>query len=144
MFATSNVIDISHLFDDTSLYRITFGVLQYATVTRLGISSSVNKAYQKMKAPTEDDLTAVKRILRYLSGTLGYGLQFRRATSLHLQAYSDADWTGDYLDKRSTSGMVFLFGPNLISWCSGKQNTTLRSSNKYEYRALENVISELL
>ncbi|XP_026451332.1 uncharacterized protein LOC113351594 [Papaver somniferum] len=109
MFAASNVIDTSPLFADTSLCRITTGALQYATVTRPGISSFVNRACQKMEAPTEDDLIGIKRILRYLSGTLGYGLQFRRATSLHLQAYSDADWTGDYLDKRSTSGF-FLGG----------------------------------
>ncbi|XP_026383887.1 uncharacterized protein LOC113279411 [Papaver somniferum] len=130
-------------YEDPFLYRSTVGALQYATITRPYNAFAVHKACQKMQHPSIVEWLAVKRILRYLVRILSYGLQFKRAISLQLQAYSDADWTGDITDRRSTSGLEIFFGPNLISWCSRKQKTVSRSSTEAEYLALENDTSEL-
>ncbi|XP_026452229.1 uncharacterized protein LOC113352646 [Papaver somniferum] len=113
----------SPLFEDAVLYRSTVGALQYARITRPDIAFAVKKSCQYMHAPTEAHWCAVKRILRYLQGTLSFGLQFRKSSSLQLQAYSDADWDGDTYDGRSTSGMAIFLGPNLISRYSRKQKT---------------------
>ena len=84
----------------------------------------------------------VKRILRYLKGTLHLGLHFRPGP-LHLQAYSDADWAGDPNDRRSVSGSLVYFGSSPISWASKKQHTVSRSSTEAEYRALVIVVAKL-
>lgn len=80
-------------------------------------------------------VVAVKRILRYLSGTLDFGIHFT-PRSLHLQAYSDADWASNPNDQRSTSGYVVYLGNTHISWASKKQHTVSRSSIEAEYKAL--------
>jgi hypothetical protein len=96
------------LFDNLTLYRSVVGVLQYATLTRPDISFSVNKVSQFMHQPTELHWGAVKRILRYLAGSLASGLQFYRNSTTQIHAYSDADWAGDVDDRRSTSGFCIF------------------------------------
>ena len=63
--------------------------------------------------------TAVKRILRYLKGTMQLGISYTRG-DLQLKAISDADWAGDPNDMRSTTGLVVFLGNNPISWSSKK------------------------
>ncbi|XP_026420622.1 uncharacterized protein LOC113316688 [Papaver somniferum] len=114
-FAAPTGLDTSPLFDDPTLYRSVVGALQYANITLHDISFAVNKACQHMQSPTEAHWTAVKRILRYLQGTLGFGLHFKCSSYLQVQAFSDVDWAGDSTDRRSTGGMEIFLGPNLIS-----------------------------
>ncbi|XP_026430361.1 uncharacterized protein LOC113326914 [Papaver somniferum] len=97
-----------------------------------------------MHSPSVDEWSAVKRIPRYLNGTKSHGLQFKRASSLPLQMFCDADWGGDPIDRRSTSGMALFLGPNLISWCSRKRKSVSRSSTEAEYRAMAEATSEIL
>lgn len=80
---------------DVSLYRSLVGALQYLTITRPDITYAVNQVCQFMYAPTTAHMVAVKRILRYLKGTLGFGLTFAARSSTHLTAFSDADWAGN-------------------------------------------------
>ena len=87
---------------------------------------------------------AVLRILRYLKGTIFYGLHFSSHSSLTLQAYSDADWAGDPTDRRSIIGYCFMLGDSLISWRSKKQTVVARSSTEAEYRALAATTAELI
>lgn len=80
----------------------------------------------------ESYVLAVKRILRYLSGTLDYGIHVQ-PSKLSLQAYSDVDWVGDPNDRRSTSGYIVYLGSSPISWVSTKQQTLSRSSTEAKY-----------
>ena len=123
-------------------YRSIVGALQYLTFTRPDIAFSVNQACQFMHNPMESHVVAVKRILRYLKGTIDFGIWFKPGL-LHLHAYSDADWAGDPNDRRSVSGFIVYLGSSPISWASKKQHTVSRSSTEAEYRALAITAAEL-
>jgi histone deacetylase 1/2 len=102
---------------DPSLYRSVVGALQYATLTRPDIAFSVNKVFQFMAHPLDTHWKAVKRILRYLKGTLSHGLLINPSTTgppFSLCAYSDADWATDQDDRRSVSGSCIYFGPYFV------------------------------
>ncbi|KAJ3701119.1 hypothetical protein LUZ61_004824 [Rhynchospora tenuis] len=129
--------------DDPQQYRSIVGALQYATITRPDLTFAVNKASQFMANPTDLHWQLVKRILRYIRGTLSYGLKLQSAAQLALHAYCDADWAGCPDDRRSTTGFAIFLGPNLISWSSKKQATVSRSSTEAEYRSLAATASEL-
>ncbi|XP_021820576.1 uncharacterized protein LOC110762280 [Prunus avium] len=100
---------------------------------------------QFMGSPTDVHFEAVKRILRYLKGTLGYGLPIHLspAPSL-LVAYSDADWAGCPDTRRSTTGYCVFLGKTLISWSAKKQRTVSRSSAEAEYRALAHACADTI
>ncbi|KAL4025120.1 hypothetical protein IC575_013498 [Cucumis melo] len=101
--------------EDPTLYRQLVGSLIYLTVTRPDIAYAVHIVSQFMAAPRTIHFTAVLRILRYIKGTLGHGLQFSSQSSLVLSGFSDADWAGDPTDRRSTTGYCFYLGDALIS-----------------------------
>ncbi|KAK5819143.1 hypothetical protein PVK06_024105 [Gossypium arboreum] len=86
---------------------------------------------------------AVKRVLRYLSGTIEHGLLLSHRP-FQFVCYSDEDWASSVEDRRSTTGYVIYLGVNPIAWCSKKQAVVSRSSTEAEYRSLANCISELL
>ncbi|XP_043705316.1 uncharacterized mitochondrial protein AtMg00810-like [Telopea speciosissima] len=129
--------------DDPTLYLNTVGALQYATLTRPDIQFAVNKVCQYMQRPTIEHWAIVKRILRYLKGTLSYGVHFDRRSPLTLSAFSDADWAGCHDDRKSQGGFAIFLGTNLVSWSSRKQATVACSSTESEYRALANAAAEL-
>ncbi|KAF5476985.1 hypothetical protein F2P56_003667, partial [Juglans regia] len=131
-------------FDDYTLIRSIVGGLQYLSYTRLDISFAVNKVCQFMHSPKLTHWSAVKRILRYLKGTINHGLLFKYTSSFTLQAYCDADWGGCPDDRRSTSGFCLYLGSHLISWSSKKQKTVARSSIEAEYKALSHTAAELI
>lgn len=100
---------------DPFLYRSTVGALQYATITRPDITFAVDKASQFMQSPSEKHWDVVKRILRYLKGTITHGIQIHAKSPLQLHAYTDSDWAGCPDDRRSTSGFCVFLGTNLLS-----------------------------
>ncbi|CAL8990582.1 unnamed protein product, partial [Prunus brigantina] len=131
------------LLSDPTFYRSTVGALQYLTWTRPDLSFAVNLVCQHLHQPRTNHLGAVKRILRYLKGSLDMGICFRKGP-LVMQAYSDADWAGCPLDRRSTSGWCVFLGSNLISWSAKKQPTISRSSTESEYRGIAMIFSQLI
>ena len=102
------------LFDNPSLYRSIVGALHYLTFTRPDVAFSVHQVSQFMQQPLVAHFTAVKRILRYLKGTLHFGLNYTQG-SLDLTAYSDADWADDPNDRRSMTGQLVFLGSNPVS-----------------------------
>ena len=128
---------------DPTLFRSLAEALQYLTITRPDLSFSVNSICQYMHAPTEDHFRALKRILRYVKGTVHHGLQLHRTSSHELLAYSDADWAGCPDTQRFTSGYLIFFGPNLVSWCSKKQSIVSHSSAEAECRSLAITTAEV-
>lgn len=131
------------LLDNPTEFRTIVGALQYLTVTRPDIAYAVNSISQYMSQPRHPHLVAVKRILRYIKGTLGHGLLFvPQRQPVTLSAFSDADWAGCPESRRSTSGYLVYLGSNLISWCSKKQPTIARSSAESEYRSLAHASAE--
>ncbi|GKA52033.1 ribonuclease H-like domain-containing protein, partial [Tanacetum coccineum] len=95
-----------------------------------------------MHDPREPHLSALKRILRYVQGTLNYGLQLFSSSTTDLVAYSDADWAGCPTTRRSTSGYCVFLGNNLLSWSAKRQSTLSRSSAEAEYRGVANAVAE--
>ena len=123
----------SYLFSDPSLYRSVVGAFQYTTVTRLELSYAMNKVCLFMANPMDSYWTIVKCILRYLKGSIRHGLDFKVAFSSQpftIKALYDANWASDPDDKRSTSGVVIYFSPNLVAWWSKKQQIMVRFSTK--------------
>lgn len=120
---SGSIVSAHHgeLFSDPYQYRSVVGALQYVTLTRPEISYSMNKACQFMHSPKLMHWQ-VKRILRYLKGTLNNGLLLTRPHTLSLMGFVDADWASDPDDRKSTTGICVFFGGNLISWCSKKQS----------------------
>ena len=98
-----------------------------------------------MPKSSKDHWMGVKRVLRYLKGTLNYGLKFSvHGKQADLNGYSDADWAGDVDTRRSTSGYVFQFGNGTISWSSRKQPTVAKSSTEAGYVALSSATQETI
>ncbi|XP_019193128.1 PREDICTED: uncharacterized protein LOC109187399 [Ipomoea nil] len=130
-------------FDNPTQYRRIVGALQYLTITRPNLSYAVNRLCQFMHSLTEDHWGLLKRVLRYVKGTQDYGLRLSPSTLTALHAFSDSDWAGCPVDRKSTSGYVVFLGSNLISWLSRKQRTVTRSSTEAEYKALADVSAEV-
>jgi hypothetical protein len=127
---------------DPSLYRSLTSALQYVTHTRPYISYSVQQACLFMHDPRTPHLAHVKRILRYLKGTLDHGLQINSSSPTSLTVYSDADWTGCPDTRRSTSGYCVYLGDNVVSWSLKRQVTVSRSSAEAEYRSVAHAVAK--
>ena len=140
---TQLLLSAGHPLSDPSLYRSIVGALQYLTFTRPDIAHSVNVVCQYMTAPIDAHMFLVKRILRYLQGTLLCGLTYRSAPDIHISAYSDADWASDINTRRSVTGYVVFLGFNPVSWQSKKQSSVSRSSTEAEYKALANCAADV-
>ncbi|XP_052113798.1 uncharacterized mitochondrial protein AtMg00810-like [Arachis duranensis] len=134
----------SEPFHDPKLYRSIVGALQYLTMTRPDIAFAVNRVSQFMHQPTLLHWKSVKRILRYVKGTVDHGLLFSKSTDFRLLAFSDADWGGDLDDRKSITGFCVYLGCNLISWKSNKQTKVSRSSTEAEYRTMCAAQTELM
>lgn len=123
---------------DATEYRQMVGSLRFICHTRPEISYSVGMVSRFMSDPRHSHLVAAKRILRYLQGTLGFGILFPHQEEkvwLHLIAYSDSDWCGDLMDRKSTMGYIFTFAGAPISWSSKKQSVVALSTCETEYIA---------
>ncbi|CAH9082806.1 unnamed protein product [Cuscuta europaea] len=133
------------LLTDATEYRSMVGALQYLTLTRPDITYAVHLVSQFMHAPRTTHMLAVKRIFRYLQGTIDHGLWLQTsAHPIRILAYSDADWVGCPDSFRSTTGFAIFLGPNLVSWKSKKQPTVSKSSTEAEYRAIAYTVQDTL
>jgi len=118
---------------DIKLYRSMIGSLLYLTASRPDIMFCVCMCARFQAAPKECHLTAVKRILRYLKFTPNIGLWYPKGAQFELVGYSDSDYAGCKVDRKSTSGTCQLLGRSLVSWSSKKQNSVALSTAEAEY-----------
>ena len=116
-------------------YRSLVGSLHYLTFTRPDLSFVVHQVFQFMSFPTNIRLTVAKHILRYINGTLNFGILLQPGP-ISLSAFSNSDWAGDPFDRHSTAAFIAYLGYNPITWSAKKQDTVSRSSTESEYRAL--------
>ncbi|GJR90609.1 retrovirus-related pol polyprotein from transposon TNT 1-94 [Tanacetum coccineum] len=129
---------------DATLYRGMIGSLMYLTSSRPDLNHVVCLCARYQAKPTEKHLQAVKRIFRYLNGTINMGLWYSKDTDMSLTAYADADHAGCQDTRRSTSGSAQFLGDKLVSWSSKKQKSTAISSTEAEYISLSGCCSQIL
>ncbi|RVW86001.1 Retrovirus-related Pol polyprotein from transposon RE1 [Vitis vinifera] len=113
---------------NSTMYRGMIGSLLYLTASRPDIMYSVCLYARFQSCPKESHLSVVKRILRYLKGTMDIGLWYPKGDNFELIGYSDADFAGCKVERKSTSGTCHFLGHSLVSWHSKKQNSGLFSS----------------
>src|SRR5579862_2258849 len=129
---------------DHTTYRSMIGSLLYLTATRPDILQAVCMVARFQSSPTEEHLTAVKRIFRFLKGTMELGLWYPKGKSFTLVAYSDADWAGCIDDRKSTSGGAFYLGERLVAWHIKKQDSVSLSTTEAEYIAAATCYTQVL
>ncbi|KAK5841095.1 hypothetical protein PVK06_010003 [Gossypium arboreum] len=113
-------------------YRSLVGCLLYLTATRLDILYAVSLLSRFMHYCNVAHFKAAKRVLRYVKGTLNFGVKFGRSNELKLVGYSDSDWAGSVDGMKSTSGYFFSLGSSVFSWSSKKQQTVAQSTVEAE------------
>ncbi|GJY72573.1 retrovirus-related pol polyprotein from transposon TNT 1-94 [Tanacetum coccineum] len=116
-------------------YRRMVGTLMYLTASRPDLTFVVCMCARYQAKPTEKHLHAVKRIFKYLWGTINRGLWYPKDSSIALTAYADDDHAGCQYTRRSTSGSMQLLGDRLVSWSSKRQKSAAISSTEAEYIA---------
>jgi hypothetical protein len=109
--------------------------LMYLTSTRLDIMFVVNLLSRYLAHPAELHLQAVKRVLRYIKGTLSYGIFYKQSGDVELLAYTDNDYAGDLEDRKSTLGLLFMLSSRAVSWSSKKQPVVTLSTTEAEFIA---------
>ena len=105
------------------MYQRLAGKQIYLTITRPNNSYVVSLVSQFMHDSRTDHLAVVHRILRYLEGSAGHGILFRSHGHGKIVAYTDVDWAGSLMDRKSTTGYCTMVGGNLVSWNLKRQET---------------------
>jgi hypothetical protein len=124
----------SELVDATLCIHI-IGSLMYLMNTRPDIYFGVNTLSQYLVEPRRVHLVAAKHVIRYLKGTLGYGLCYTGDHDFRLVGYTNLDWAGSVSDRKSTSRCCFSLGSAMISWQSKKQSDIALNTTEAEYIA---------
>ncbi|GJV78631.1 retrovirus-related pol polyprotein from transposon TNT 1-94 [Tanacetum coccineum] len=129
---------------DPSHYRGMIGTLLYLTASRPDLQFAICMCARYQARPTEKHLHAVKRIFRYLRGTVNRGLWYPKDSSIALTAFADADHAGCQDTRRSTSGSMQFLGDRLVSWSSKRQKSAAISSTKAKYIPLSGCCAQIL
>ncbi|CAL1409822.1 unnamed protein product [Linum trigynum] len=117
-------------------YKQLIGSLLYVTVTRPDIMYIVCTLSRFMESPMRQHMLAAKRVLRYLKGTMAYGIWYKGMKEEEpLLGYTDSDYAGDLDDRKSTSGYTFFLANGVISWASKKQPIVTLSTTEAEFVA---------
>jgi len=130
---------------DATQYRRIVGSLRYLVHTRPDVAFAVGYMSRFMERPTAEHQSAIKRILRYIAGTIDYGLHFgRHSGAAHFVGYCDSDLAGDIDMSKSSSDMLFFLGNCLVSSQSLKQRVVALSSCEAEYIAATSAATQAL
>ena len=120
---------------DETHYKQLVGSLMYLTATRPDMMFVICLISRYMAKPMDLHLQVAKRALRYLKGTVNYGIHYKKGEDGKLLAFTDSDYAGDMDDRKSTSGYVFMMGSSAVSWCSKKQPIVTLSTTEAEFVA---------
>ena len=129
---------------DLKLYRSMIGSLMYLTASRPDIMFSVCVCARFQVTPNTSHMNAVKRIFRYLKGHPKLGLWYSKDSPFDLVAYTDSDYAGASLDRKSTTGGCQFLGSRLISWQCKKQTIVANSTTEAEYVAAASCCGQVL
>ncbi|GJR64539.1 retrovirus-related pol polyprotein from transposon TNT 1-94 [Tanacetum coccineum] len=129
---------------DNTKYRGMIGSLLYLTASRPDIMFSVCLCARFQEDPKTSHLEAVKRIFRYIKGTTHLGLWYPKGSGIETIVYADSDHAGDYVDRKSTSGVCTFMGCCLTSWFSKKQTALAISTTEAEYVSAEKACQQAL
>eukprot|EP00257_Ricinus_communis_P022709 XP_015582512.1 uncharacterized protein LOC107262263 [Ricinus communis] len=129
---------------DEKLYRSLIGCLMYLTATRSDIAHAVSLLSRYLHCASEIHFQVAKRILRYVKGTVNYGVKFLQVENFNLCGYSDSDWAGSVDDMRTTLGYCFTFGSGVFSWCSKKQEVIAQFTPEVKYIAAVSAANQAL
>ncbi|KAM2116753.1 hypothetical protein ACFXTH_009123 [Malus domestica] len=129
---------------NVTYYQRLVSKLIYPTITRPDITFAVSLVSQFMHAPTLEHLNIFKWILRYLKGSIDRGILMRNNHSTKIHAYTDVDWAGSAIGRKSTTGYCTFVGGNIVTWKSKKQQVIARSSDEAEYQAMVATACELI
>ncbi|XP_048437163.1 secreted RxLR effector protein 161-like [Pyrus x bretschneideri] len=111
------------------------GSLMYLTATRPDLMYTVSLISRYMEYPAETHVMAAKRILRYIKGTVEFGVFYKKGGDEGLIGYTDSDYAGDQDDRKSTSCYVFMLNSGAVSWSSKKQPVVTLSTTEAEFIA---------
>ncbi|GJZ35100.1 retrovirus-related pol polyprotein from transposon TNT 1-94 [Tanacetum coccineum] len=145
-----SMMDSKHMKDeecelvDNTKYRGMIGSLLYLMASRPDIMFSVCLCARFQEAPKTSYLKAVKRIFRYIKGTTDLGLWYPKGTGIETIVYADSDRAGDYVDRKSTSGICTFIGCCLTSWFSKKQTALAISTTEAEYVGAEKACQQAI
>eukprot|EP00253_Pinus_taeda_P010535 PITA_10535 len=129
---------------DPTLYRQLIGSLMYLVNTRPDICYAINTLSHFMVELKRAHWAATRHILKYLQGTIDYRLLYTKGKDIRLSGFTDVDWTGSSVDRKSTSGYCFNIGLGMTSWCSRKQKSVALSSSELEYKAANTTSCEAI
>ncbi|GKD52741.1 retrovirus-related pol polyprotein from transposon TNT 1-94 [Tanacetum coccineum] len=129
---------------DPSHYRGLIGTLLYLTTSRPDLQFAICICARYQAWPTKKHLHAVKRIFRYLRGTVNPGLWYLKDSLIALTAFADVDHAGCQDTRRSTSGSMQFLGDRLVSWLSKRQKSIATSSTEAEYIAMSGCCAQIL
>ncbi|GJW54483.1 hypothetical protein Tco_0098568 [Tanacetum coccineum] len=129
---------------DVHVYRSMIGSLMYLTASRTDIMFAVCACARFQVTPKASHLNAVKRIFRYLKHQPKLGLWYHRDSPFELEAFSDSDYGGARLDRKSTTGGCQFLGRRLISWQYKKQTIVANSTTEAKYVAAANYCGQVL
>ena len=150
--AASNPLAPSYYLDkdescikvNQTMFRGMIWSLLYIIASRPDIMQFICVCARFQASPKESHLTTVKRILKYRKGTISFGLWYPFGASLSLIGYSDADYGGCKIDRKSTSGTYHLLGSSLVSWHSKKRACVALSTTEVEYIGVGNCCAQIL
>lgn len=135
----------SNIMTTNEKYRRIIGCLLYISVnTRPDVAAAISILARKVEQPTEDDWTELKRVIKYLKGTIDYQLKLKcDMDESQFFGYADADWANDKATRKSNSGYVMMLGSGTISWSCKRQTCVAASSTEAEFISLSSACKEI-
>lgn len=123
----------SELIKEPKEYKRIIGSLQYLTLTHPDIQLEVNRLSQFIGKPSVLHWVVMKRVLRFLAGTMTHGILLRLMIGIDITAYCDVDWGGDTVDRQSRTWFLVYVGGSLVRWSSKKKGIVASRVSRHSY-----------